>query len=597
MARKKRASLKDKGPEALGLTPKKGKGIDVLFGGPTEEAITNTSPSTTPEPKSEPASTEADKIENVTTAAPNLQTELDEAKDASESMLGDEPMSDESAEKLPGFEEGSLVAPPPSPPVASVGAEVDEFGLPVAMEAPPDDLEFAPPPEPGAEPLIGEGEEKDAFDPSISPFAVPAPPATGEMDDDLTGLLEENDLSGLASETESIPPPVATMPAEEFPTGTADDLAGLAPEPAAPIDVPPASVPAPQPVTSAPTFPPSAPPVPTPAPVQPAPAPAPPPVSVTQPPPVYSPARVEAIEGMVTQPVGTTAVDLLPPDARYEQGVGNVIAIDEREEVEKDVLKAARVSRYVGRERRENLDMEIERLYNEVAKDLSVNRDDAEYALRTLSEAQDIVLEDTRQYDEALYRVAVVKTMLARKRNLRRWSYTWGVAVFFYAVIWLAAFIAGFVATDMLRATLGDSSEGLMAIRSAWFSALAGGIGGIIGIFYSLYWHVAMKQDFDRQYVMYYLVQPIMGFILGALIHFILVAGFLVFRINEQAVDTLTALGVVIGFTAGFRQRVVFEMIDRLVKRLLPRSEDEPDAKPVSVVPVETGENILPPSA
>jgi hypothetical protein len=104
MARKKRASLKDKGPEALGLTPKKGKGIDVLFGGPTEEAITNTSPSTTPEPKSEPASTEADKIEDVTTAAPNLQTELDEAKDASESMLGDEPMSDGSTEKLPGFE-------------------------------------------------------------------------------------------------------------------------------------------------------------------------------------------------------------------------------------------------------------------------------------------------------------------------------------------------------------------------------------------------------------------------------------------------------------------------------------------------------------
>jgi len=599
MARKKRASLKDKGPEALGLTQKKGKGIDVLFGGPTGEAITNTSPATTPDPKPQPASSKADKIEDVTTAAVSAQIEPDEAKDASESILGDEPMSDDSAEKLPGSEEESLVAPPPSPPVTATfaGEEVDEFGLPVAMEAPPDDLEFAPPPEAGEEPVVGEGEERDAFDPALSPFAAPPPAATGGTDDDLIGLMEEDDLSGLAFETESTPPPVATIPAEEFPTGTADDLSGLAPEPAAPIDVPAASIPTWQPVTSTPAFPPSAPPAPTPAPVQPRPVPAPPPGPVTPPPPVYSPARVEAIEGMVTQPVGTTAADLLPPDAWYEQGASNVIAVDERAAVEKDEFKAARVTRYVGRERRENLDMEIERLYNEVAKDLSVNRDDAEYALRTLSEAQDIVLEDTRQYDEALYRVAVVKTMLARKRNLRRWSYTWGVAVFFYAVVWLAAFIAGFVATDMLRATLGDSSEGLMAIRSAWFSALAGGIGGVIGIFYSLYWHVAMKQDFDRQYVMYYLVQPIMGFILGALIHFILVAGFLVFRINDQAVDTLTALGVVIGFTAGFRQRVVFEMIDRIVKRLLPRSEDEPDASPVSVVPVESRENIQPPPA
>ena len=38
MARKKRASLKDKGPEILGLTHSKGKGIDVLFGGPTEDS-------------------------------------------------------------------------------------------------------------------------------------------------------------------------------------------------------------------------------------------------------------------------------------------------------------------------------------------------------------------------------------------------------------------------------------------------------------------------------------------------------------------------------------------------------------------------------
>ena len=33
MARK-RVSLKDKGPETLGLTEKKGQGIEVLFGGP-----------------------------------------------------------------------------------------------------------------------------------------------------------------------------------------------------------------------------------------------------------------------------------------------------------------------------------------------------------------------------------------------------------------------------------------------------------------------------------------------------------------------------------------------------------------------------------
>ena len=185
--------------------------------------------------------------------------------------------------------------------------------------------------------------------------------------------------------------------------------------------------------------------------------------------------------------------------------------------------------------------------------------------------------------------------MLARKRNLQRWSYTWGLFTFFYAIIWLAAFLTGFLVTDMLRTMLGDSSEGLMAVRGAWFSALSGGIGGVIGIFYSLYWHVAMKQDFDRQYVMYYLVQPIMGFILGALIYFILVAGFLILNISESNAQTATALGIVLGFIAGFRQRVVFEMIDRIVQKLLPKSKEQPDSAPVSVVPTKNSETIKPP--
>jgi hypothetical protein len=300
---------------------------------------------------------------------------------------------------------------------------------------------------------------------------------------------------------------------------------------------------------------------------------------------------------MISESVGTTAEDLLPSDVQETTQGTNIISVAEEQPIEKDVVISARVTRYIGRERRENLDMEIERLYDEVAKELSVHKTDAEYALRTLNEAQDIILEDTRQYDEALYRVAVVKTMLARKKNLQRWSYTWGLAVFFYALVWFAAFITGFIAMDFLRTALGEASQSLMAIRGAWVSALSGGIGGIIGIFYSLYWHVAMKQDFDRQYVMYYLVQPIMGFVLGALIYFIVVAGFLIFRFDEQAVDTVTALGVVLGFVAGFRQRVVFEMIDRIVKKLLPRSKDEPDEGPVSLVPAGAREKLGPPPA
>jgi len=221
--------------------------------------------------------------------------------------------------------------------------------------------------------------------------------------------------------------------------------------------------------------------------------------------------------------------------------------------------------------------------------------DDAEFALRTLSEAQDIILEDPRQYDEALYRVAVVKTMIARKRNLRRWSYTWGSFVFFYGLVWVIAFAVGFIATPAIREMLGTGPEDVNAIRTAWFSALAGGIGGVIGIFYSLYWHVSMKQDFDRQYVMYYFVQPIMGFFLGAVIYFIFQGGFGAVGISgadAASNDVVVAIQVISGWAAGFRQKAVFEMIEKIVKRFSGGDEDkqENDSKPVSLAP--PGESI-----
>jgi hypothetical protein len=340
-------------------------------------------------------------------------------------------------------------------------------------------------------------------------------------------------------------------------------------------------------------------------------------------------ARVESISGIASERIQVVEKDILPEDTKYSVSpVSGVLTIADRAQVERDELATQRVTRYIGRERRENLDKEIERLYDEVATELSTNTTDTEFALRTLSQAQDIIFEDARQYDEALYRVAVVRTMIVRKRNLRKWSYTWGTAVFFYAVIWLALFIAGFLLTDQIRAeldrnsgatvaaqanaeaaTTADSADtqasSIQAVRAAWFSALAGGIGGVIGILYSLYWRVAMKQDFDRQYVMYYAVQPIMGFVLGALMYFIIGGGFLLVTFASQtdananevlSAGTVIALQLVAGFIAGFRQRFVLEMIDKIVKRFSGRSDENESSAPATLAPTDSlGNPIMPP--
>ncbi len=608
---KKRSSLRGKGPGSSGAGEEKGKGIDLLFGG------------TPPETDDEDSSV----IEG------SISGERDEAPaSASGAHFAPPPPPPPVPDAVPVE---SLPVPQPAEPSSSDQA-VDEFGLPLAMEQPPADLELASPPTETSESASPEDSTLDATLPStdLEPTLPPLDPSLDSGEDDTLSLdLGEDDLSDLdgdfpASSGEDFadldgdlsdldtpgspagdlgsptpgsapaPPPPTTPPPTSQPVSPAEPTSPPPPEPITPppVDTTPPSEPmTPAPVDIAPpTSAPSTPPPPTPTPNIPS-ASTPPPTTPTPPPQPPTPsiapprARIDSIGGIVSEKIQVVEKDILPDDTKFSGGpISGVLSVAERADIEQNELITQKVTRYIGRERREKLDKEIEALYDKVADELSVNTQDTEFALRTLSQAQDIIFEDARQYDEALYRVAVVKTMLTRKNNLRRWSYTWGTAVFFYAIIWLVAFITGFILTDVIRGFLDSAvtseSSQLVAIRAAWFSALAGGIGGVIGILYSLYWHVSIKQDFDRQYVMYYFVQPVMGFILGALVYFIIGAGFLVVNFSSntgaEAGDVLSsttviAFQIVIGFIAGFRQRKVFEMIDKLVQRMSPKNAEE----------------------
>ena len=618
MARKKRASLKDKTPETLGLTPKKGKGLDVLFGGPldqeeaslTRSNVTSQSDpvesNVTNQPKSE-VENMSDKNnaelssapDNVTTAPPPAANNVVDSSPRSVDEFGlpvafDTPPPDlaDAGDGREVDELGLPVALDASPPEASnipANREVDELGLPVAMEAPPADLSVSVP--------------------------VAPPPIEDQIDtidlteSDLSGLLESEEDLPLASDTLSSPPggapaPDDLLPPPPSPTAAPFDIATPSPTPSLePTFAPPVEssfepLPTPPPVSPTPTYTPPLSPAPLPAvPYTPTPTPSTPatPVAYTPPPPP-PPQRIESFSGIVTEGAPVSARDLIPTDVRYAPA-SHIIGVEERAQVTKDEAITEKIVLYLGEERIRRLDQEIEALYRQVEDKLSVLGEDAEYALKTLREAQDILLEDPRQYDEALYRVAVVRTMLNRKQNLENWSWKWGLYIFYYALFWLLIFSAGFLATDFLRGMInqslaGGSSADLNAIRAAWFSALAGGIGGVIDVMWSLYWRVSVKQNFDPQYLMYYLVKPIMGFFLGALIFFISTAGFFITNISETwPVNQIIALQIVLGFIAGFRQEFVFSMIHKIIKSISP---EKPDEKPDSLVPADRSSTSTP---
>jgi hypothetical protein len=200
-----------------------------------------------------------------------------------------------------------------------------------------------------------------------------------------------------------------------------------------------------------------------------------------------------------------------------------------------------------------------------------VNDELQDEALQLLQGAQDILMEKPRQFDVAQYKVGQVQSILTRRRQTVRWTNTYGWLTFLYEGIWVFVLaVAVFYAPTIVASitvTFG-AAESLISVEQLWNTASWGGIGGVLGALYSLYWHAAKVKDFDKQYLMWYVVQPVIGLIIGAALHVIVGAGFLTL-IGEPAVTQGTPLRLfpyALAVVAAFRQRFILELVDRVIQ-------------------------------
>ncbi len=208
------------------------------------------------------------------------------------------------------------------------------------------------------------------------------------------------------------------------------------------------------------------------------------------------------------------------------------------------------------------LNTRIDELYRRIASGAIPDAGTAEQALAWLKQAREALLSPDG-YDEAEYYYSLAQTRYAIARRLWRWSYTYGLFVFVWGIAWLGLYL--WALTDGRSYSARVVPPGYEGI---WEPIMWGGLGGVCGIFYSLYWHVAIKRDFDRQYVMWYLVQPLLGSMIGMIIYMIITVGFLTIQGVPTPANPLFMY--LLAFIAGFRQRFFLELIDRIVQTFTP---------------------------
>jgi hypothetical protein len=223
---------------------------------------------------------------------------------------------------------------------------------------------------------------------------------------------------------------------------------------------------------------------------------------------------------------------------------------------------------------------EIGVLYERVTNTTGAHVEMAERAMDLLSAARDLLLlGGAADFNLAERKVNEAKLILNRIDQSRRWSNTYGWGLLLYELVLFTGLVAAIIFDRGLAEWFGGltgsgtATPTMSAIFAPWSTMLWGGIGGIVGALYSLHWHVAELQDFDRQYSFWYIVQPFMGLILGGIIHLVIVAGMLALvpvsgladgaKVAAAAVNWFPCL---VACLAGFRQKFAYELMDNIMK-------------------------------
>ncbi len=185
-----------------------------------------------------------------------------------------------------------------------------------------------------------------------------------------------------------------------------------------------------------------------------------------------------------------------------------------------------------------------------------------------LTEAKRMILKGVDQFDESSGLVSDVEYYLNYINRVRVTSKRIGIPLLIYEVIWIIVLISLiFLVNVRVNISLIDNQFSFININILINSMIWGGFGGIVGALYALWKHIAKDQDFDSQYSLWYITNPILGVALGGFVYLLIQAGFLSLTAGGGEGESIQSAAVIYVFAwiSGFKQNVVYELVRRVL--------------------------------
>lgn len=187
-----------------------------------------------------------------------------------------------------------------------------------------------------------------------------------------------------------------------------------------------------------------------------------------------------------------------------------------------------------------------------------------------LEKAQQLILQGEEYYEESERLLSEVEYRLILTDRVVQASRKVGLPLFFYETAFFMLFAWALLRINMMpwyQSIREASPLAELNLVQLLSSLIWGGLGGVVGALYALWKHVAKDQDFDPQYALWYLTNPILGLMLGGFAFLVIQAGFFSLTAGAEAGASIRSAFViyVLAWISGFKQNVVYEIVRRIL--------------------------------
>lgn len=222
------------------------------------------------------------------------------------------------------------------------------------------------------------------------------------------------------------------------------------------------------------------------------------------------------------------------------------------------------------------IEEEIAGLYEAIDRFRETRRENTGHALSLLREARDIISGQPHRIQRAQYNIQQARQIIERARTSRRRARGIALQTFGLLILWLAA-LGGLGAALYLYPLELNEVIGLVSASTGWntshyypllWTIATGGIGGCLGTISFLFERMRVHEDFDRQYILRSVIQPLMGIFLGLISYGLLVVLFKSLDASVVGHPVTTYLPAALALPIGLWQVYVYAAIFRVTRLL-----------------------------